>query len=130
MSVLVPFFENQVFFLTGVTGIILVFKVAGSCIGFLGKVVLHKILTSCPNLGANSIYVLVRGTLRMIDSLVIYLAYVAGKKNMNSEERFNEDVFHKSPLFAHMGALRHKIKVGLSLDERFSHCSFLYLFEY
>lgn len=81
MSVIVPFFEKQIFFLTGVTG-------------FLGKVVLHKILTTCPNLGANSIYVLVRG-----------------KKNMNSEERFNEDVFHKSPLFTHMAALRHKIKV-------------------
>lgn len=81
MSVMIPFFEEQVFFLTGVTG-------------FVGKVLLHKLLTSCPNIGKDCIYVLVRG-----------------KKNMSPQDRFDQDVFNKSPIFANMGHHRDKIKV-------------------
>jgi len=61
--------------------------------GFVGKVLLHKLLTCCDNLPENSIYVLVRG-----------------KKNLSAEERFNIDVF-QSPIFHSFANLRSKIRV-------------------
>jgi fatty acyl-CoA reductase len=55
MSQIIPFLENQTFFLTGVTG-------------FLGKVLLVRLITECQNLKEGSIIVLVRGKKRVIGS--------------------------------------------------------------
>jgi len=69
MSLVVPFLEKQTFFLTGVTG-------------FLGKVLLLRILTECKNLQENSIIVLVRG-----------------KKELCAADRFDKDIFAESFIF-------------------------------
>lgn len=59
-SLFVPFFENQVFLLSGATGNFCACD-SISPQGFLGKLLLHKLLTSLPNLPPRSIYVIVRG---------------------------------------------------------------------
>lgn len=65
------FLSSQVFFITGITG-------------FLGKVLLAKLLTSCgARLGTRSLYVLVRG-----------------KKEQTARERFEAEVLSSSPIFA------------------------------
>ncbi len=65
------FLSEQVFFITGVTG-------------FLGKVLLAKLLTACgERLAARSIYVLVRG-----------------KKEQGPRERFEAEVLSNSLMFA------------------------------
>jgi fatty acyl-CoA reductase len=69
-SQIIPFLEAQTFFVTGVTG-------------FLGKVLLYKLLTTCPNIKDKSIYVLVRG-----------------KKELSAENRFEQDILSTSLLFA------------------------------
>jgi len=66
MSLVVPFLENQTLFITGITG-------------FLGKVLLVKLITSCHNLKENSICVLIRG-----------------KKELSASDRFEKDIFHES----------------------------------
>jgi len=68
-SQIVPFLEAQTFFITGITG-------------FLGKVFLYKLLSTCPNIKDKGIYVLVRG-----------------KKEMTAEARFEKDILTTSLLF-------------------------------
>jgi len=68
-SLVIPFLEAQTFFVTGVTG-------------FLGKIFLHKLLASCPNIKDKSIYVLVRG-----------------KKELSAEARFEKDILEASLLY-------------------------------
>lgn len=68
-SLFVPFFENQVFLLSGATG-------------FLGKLLLHKLLTSLPNLPPRSIYVIVRG-----------------KNDLPAQQRFEQLLFEESLIF-------------------------------
>eukprot|EP01123_Difflugia_compressa_P013503 TRINITY_DN6299_c0_g1_i1.p1 TRINITY_DN6299_c0_g1~~TRINITY_DN6299_c0_g1_i1.p1 ORF type:complete len:487 (+),score=62.86 TRINITY_DN6299_c0_g1_i1:66-1526(+) len=72
MSVVVPFLENQTFFITGVTG-------------FLGKVLLVKLIETCPNLKPNSICVLVRG-----------------KKELSASDRFDKDLFNDSYIIQYL----------------------------
>jgi len=69
MSLVIPFLETQVFFITGITG-------------FLGKVLLAKLVTACKNLKEQSIYVLVRG-----------------KKELSASDRFDKDMFTDSYVF-------------------------------
>jgi len=69
-SQIIPLFESQIFFLTGVTG-------------FLGKVLLHKLLKECPGIPDGGIYVLVRS-----------------KKNLSAADRFKEEVLKSSLLFS------------------------------
>lgn len=81
-SLFIPFYEKQIFLLSGVTG-------------FLGKIFLHKLLTTFPNLPDNSIYVVVRG-----------------KNDKSAEERFTQVVFDECLLFqGNVSGLRSKIKV-------------------
>lgn len=70
-SSVVPFLEDQTFFITGTTG-------------FLGKVLLAKLITTC-KLREKSIYVLVRG-----------------KKELSAEERFSKDLLDGSAVFRHL----------------------------
>ena len=70
-SEIVPFLEDQVIFLTGVTG-------------FLGKVILHKIFSCCEapgRRGVRKIYVLIRA-----------------KRGASARERFDEEVIQKSSI--------------------------------
>lgn len=69
MSQIVPYLSQQTFFITGSTG-------------FLGKVLLAKLFTVCPDLKEGSVYVLVRG-----------------KKEMVAKDRFVKDVFSDSIIF-------------------------------
>lgn len=81
-SLLIPFFEKQIFLLSGSTG-------------FLGKLFLHKLLTSVPNLPDNSIYVIVRG-----------------KSDQTAQKRFEDLIFNKCLLFkGRLAQMKSKIKV-------------------
>lgn len=70
--------------------------------GFLGKVFLHKLLSSCPNMKEKSIYVLVRG-----------------QKELSAEKRFEKDILEDSLLFRGLLArnpeVRSKLRVHDSL---------------
>jgi hypothetical protein len=65
----------------------------------LGKVLLYKLLTSCPGLKEGSLYVLVRG-----------------QKELSAEKRFEKDILEDSLLFkgllARCPEMRSKIKVS------------------
>jgi fatty acyl-CoA reductase len=69
MSDVVPYLEKQTFFVTGITG-------------FLGKVLLIRLLTECKNLQEKSIIVLVRG-----------------KKELSAVDRFEKDIIQESIIF-------------------------------
>jgi len=68
-SNIIKFLSGQTLFLTGVTG-------------YLGKVLLVKLLSVCRNLPDNSICVLVRG-----------------KKELSASDRFDKDLFNESYIF-------------------------------
>jgi fatty acyl-CoA reductase len=80
MSLVVPFLNSQIFFITGSTG-------------FLGKVLLIKILTECKSLQENSIIVLVRG-----------------KKELSAADRFEKDLFQESHIFKQFLQTRPDVK--------------------
>lgn len=101
-SQIVTFLEGQTFFITGVTGKPIPNLKCQQNVGFLGKVVLYKLLSSCPNLKDKSVYVLVRG-----------------KKELSAESRFEKDILESSLLFSPQTVVgkraRTKIKVWAAL---------------
>lgn len=93
-SKIIPFFEGQTFFLTGTTGFFRSKLTSTHSLGFLGKVLLYKLLKECP--GIQEIYCLVRG-----------------KKELSAPARFQKEVLETSILFSgKIGKLaKQKVKV-------------------